>query len=136
LSTSYKRAGFIPYIFNYGTVNISVGGTQMAFEDVMDPAAVQADINRRRAARITQKNENAGKDDRERFATWIAAYHQNMSEFNKPITPPVDPNNTNPFKAAGQDLDDLPLGGDEGLGGEGELGEGNPGESGGIPGDF
>lgn len=131
LSTSYKRAGFIPYIFNYGTVNISVGGTQMAFEDVMDPAAVQADINRRRAARITQKNENAGKDDRERFATWIAAYHQNMNEFNKPITPPVDPNITNPFKAAGQELDDLPLGGDDGIGGEEDLGE-----SGGLPGDF
>jgi hypothetical protein len=122
LSTSYKRAGFIPYIFNYGTVNISVGGTQLAFEDVMDPAAVQADINRRRAARITQKNENAGKDDRERFATWIAAYHQNMNEFNKPIKAPVDPNTTNPFKAAGLDLDDLPLGGDEGIGGEEDIG--------------
>lgn len=122
LSTSYKRAGFIPYIFNYGTVNISVGGTQLAFEDVMDPAAVQADINRRRAARIVQKNENAGKDDRERFATWIAAYHQNINEFNKPITAPADPNSTNPFKAAGQDLDDLPLGGDDGLGGEQDIG--------------
>lgn len=131
LSTSYKRNGFIPYIFNYGTVNISVGGTQMAFEDVMDPAAVQADINRRRAARITQKNENAGKDDRERFATWIAAYHQNMNEFNKPIKAPVDPNSTNPFKAAGQELDDLPLGGDDGIGGEEDLGE-----SGGLMGDF
>lgn len=131
LSTSYKRAGFIPYIFNYGTVNISVGGTQMAFEDVMDPAAVQADINRRRAARITQKNENAGKDDRERFATWIAAYHQNITEFNKPITAPPDPNTTNPFKAAGQELDDLPLGGDDGIGGEEDLGS-----SGGLPGDF
>ena len=131
LSTSYKRAGFIPYIFNYGTVNISVGGTQMAFEDVMDPAAVQADINRRRAARITQKNENAGKDDRERFATWIAAYHQNMNEFNKPIKPPTDPNSTNPFKAAGNELDDLPLGGDDGIGGEEDLGS-----SGGLPGDF
>ena len=94
----------------------------MAFEDVMDPAAVQADINRRRAARITQKNENAGKDDRERFATWIAAYHQKMNEFNKPIKAPADPNTTNPFKAAGQDLDDLPLGGDEGIGGEEDIG--------------
>ncbi|MBI3167504.1 MAG: cyclic nucleotide-binding domain-containing protein, partial [Chloroflexi bacterium] len=124
LSTSYKRSGFIAYIFNFGTVFITVGGTQMAFEDVMDPAAVQADINRRRASRIVQKNENAGKDDRERFATWIAAYHQNMNEFNKPITAPADPNTTNPFNAAGQDLDDLPLGGDDGFGGEEDLGGG------------
>jgi CRP-like cAMP-binding protein len=134
LSTSYKRSGFIAYIFNYGTVNISVGGTTMAFEDVMDPAAVQADINRRRALRIVQKNENAGKEDRERFATWIAAYHQNMSEFNKPIKAPTADPDTNPFKAAGQELDDLPLGGDDDdeLGGDGDFG----GDGGGAAGDF
>lgn len=131
LSTSYKRNGIIANIFNYGTVFITVGGTQMAFEDVMDPAAVQADINRRRAARIAKKNEDAGSADRERFATWIAAYHQNANEFNKPITaPPASDSGTNPFAAAGQDLDDLPLGGDDELGGEEHLGsgEGQPGE--------
>jgi hypothetical protein len=32
--------------------------------------------------RIAQKNENAGKDDRERFATWIAAYHENIEDFD------------------------------------------------------
>jgi hypothetical protein len=54
-----------------------------------------------------------------------------MNEFNKPIKAPVDPNSTNPFKAAGQELDDLPLGGDDGIGGEEDLGE-----SGGLMGDF
>ncbi|MFN8435125.1 MAG: cyclic nucleotide-binding domain-containing protein [Anaerolineales bacterium] len=113
LSTSYKRKGFIAYMFNYGTVHITVGGTQMAFEDVMDPAAVQADINRRRAQRIAKKNEDAGSADRERFATWIAAYHQHIGEFNKPIVPPANANvsNTNPFAAVSKekDLDDLPI---------------------------
>ncbi|HMX20826.1 MAG TPA: cyclic nucleotide-binding domain-containing protein [Anaerolineales bacterium] len=85
LSTSYKREGLIANIFNYGTVNISVGGNQLAFEDVIDPAGVQADINRRRSARIAKKNEDAGKDDRERFATWLAAYHQNINEFTAPV---------------------------------------------------
>ncbi|NWF64152.1 MAG: cyclic nucleotide-binding domain-containing protein [Chloroflexi bacterium] len=122
LSTSYKREGIIEFLFNYGTVYISVGGTQMAFEDVMDPAAVQADINRRRAARIVKKNEDAGKEDRERFATWIAAYHQNLNEFNKKIEAPAADPGTNPFKAAGRELDDLPLGGDDGIGGEDDLG--------------
>ena len=89
LSTSYKRTGFIAYMFNYGTVNISVGGTQLAFEDVMDPASVQSDINRRRMARITKKNEDAGKADRERFATWIAAYHQNIDNFDASIKGPA-----------------------------------------------
>ena len=133
LSTSYKRNGFIAYIFNYGTVFITVGGTQMAFEDVMDPAAVQADINRRRAARITKKNEDAGSADRERFATWIAAYHQNMNEFNKPITPPANVSNTNPFAAVSkdEDLDDLPIDDDEDFGGDdyGDDGDGGAGDN-------
>lgn len=120
LSTAYKRDGLIAYLFNYGTVNISVGGTQMAFEDVMDPASVQADINRRRSARIAKKNEDAGKDDRERFATWLAAYHKNLNEFNLPDqSKKADAEATNPFTASSKEakrLDDLPLGGDDGLG--------------------
>ena len=82
LSTSYKRDGFIAYAFNYGSVSISVGGNQLIFEDVMDPASVQSDINRRRMMRIAKKNEDAGRADRERFATWIAAYHENLDNIN------------------------------------------------------
>ncbi len=81
LSTSFTRKGLLGYFFNYGTVEITVGGSRFDFQDVADPASVQADINRRRMIRIAQKNENAGKDDRERFATWIAAYHENIERF-------------------------------------------------------
>lgn len=84
LSISYKRDGFFAYLFNFGTVEITVGGSRFDFQDVADPASVQADINRRRMVRIAQKNENAGKDDRERFATWIAAYHENIEDFDAP----------------------------------------------------
>lgn len=127
LSTAYTRSGLIAYLFNYGTVNISVGGTQMAFEDVMDPASVQADINRRRAKRIAKKNEDAGKEDRERFATWLAAYHQNLNEFNAPAQPrTADTGGTNPFSAASENLDDLPIG-DEGGDGDGAFGGGAEG---------
>ncbi|MCZ2127790.1 MAG: cyclic nucleotide-binding domain-containing protein [Anaerolineales bacterium] len=90
LSTSYSRDGIAANLFNFGTVKITVGGTQLAFENVMDPAAVQADINRRRSARIAKKNENAGSEDRERFATWIAAYHEHLNEFNKNFAPPAE----------------------------------------------
>jgi hypothetical protein len=90
LSISYKRAGLIAYLFNYGTVEITVGGSKFDFSDVADPASVQADINRRRMLRIAQKNENAGKDDRERFATWIAAYHENIEAFNVPMKTPEE----------------------------------------------
>jgi CRP-like cAMP-binding protein len=88
LSTSYKRDGLIAYAFNYGTVNISVGGTQLTFDNVLDPAGVQSDINRRRMVRIAKKNEDAGSADRDRFATWLAAYHQNLADFDAPIKTP------------------------------------------------
>ena len=132
LSTSYSRDGIIPIVFNYGTVKISVGGTQMGFEDVMDPASVQADINRRRAARIAKKNEDAGKDDRERFATWIAAYHENMGEFASPTKPEAaaaDPNSTNPFAGEKKDLDDMPLGEEEDQDAEDQMGYGGGNET-------
>jgi len=122
LSTSYSRDGIIPILFNYGTVKISVGGNQMGFEDVMDPASVQADINRRRAARIAKKSEDAGKDDRERFATWVAAYHQHQNEFVSPskATPASpDPNITDPFAGQKKDFDDFPINEDEIEGQEG-----------------
>jgi hypothetical protein len=41
--------------------------------------------------RIAKKNEDAGSADRDRFATWLAAYHQNLAEFDVNIKPPVDP---------------------------------------------
>jgi len=132
LSTSYSRSGPIAVLFNFGTVKISVGGTQMGFEDVMDPASVQADINRRRSARIAKKNEDAGKDDRERFATWLAAYHQNINEFTPPAKPspaPADPNITSPFAGEKKDLDDMPLGNEEDQDEEDQIGYGGGNET-------
>jgi hypothetical protein len=128
LSTSYARNGIVANLFNYGTVKITVGGTQLAFEDVMDPASVQADINRRRTARIAKKNEDAGSADRERFATWIAAYHKYIGEFNAPITAP-EPSSTDEFAKFNPDLGENPIEGEE-------EGQEHHGENGGEPGDF
>jgi hypothetical protein len=90
LSTDYKREGVIGYIFNFGTVYITVGGSQLAFEDVLDPAGVQADINRRRMTRIAKKSEDAADVERERMAVWLAAYHQHLDEFNAPMHAPEE----------------------------------------------
>lgn len=90
LSTQYKRIGLAGYLLNFGTVYITVGGAQLAFEDVLDPAGVQADIDRRRMARMDKKREDAAAMDRERMASWIAAYHLNLDEFNAPPPPPVE----------------------------------------------
>jgi hypothetical protein len=81
LGTEYKRIGILGELFNYGTVYITVGGTKMAFEDVMDPASVQTDINRRRTARMEKKNQATITAERERMAEWLATYHNSAQEF-------------------------------------------------------
>lgn len=81
LSTEYKRMGFLGYVFNYGTVFITVGGTQLGFEDVFDPAAVQQDIDQRRVARMAAKKDVEVKAERERMAEWLATYHRATGEF-------------------------------------------------------
>jgi hypothetical protein len=83
LSTQYKREGVISNIFNFGTVYITVGGTQLAFEDVMDPATVQSDIDRRRMARTAKTNEAKVSAERDRMAEWLAAYHMNADEYRR-----------------------------------------------------
>ena len=83
LSTQYKREGILSNLFNYGTVFITVGGTQLAFEDVMDPATVQSDIDRRRMARKAKTDEARVASERDRMAEWLAAYHQNADEFRR-----------------------------------------------------
>jgi Cyclic nucleotide-binding domain len=81
LGTEYRRLGILGNIFNYGTVYITVGGTKLAFEDVMDPAAVQSDIDRRRAARMEKKTQATVAAERERMAEWLATYHKSAQEF-------------------------------------------------------
>jgi hypothetical protein len=81
LGTEYRRIGILGNIFNYGTVYITVGGTKFAFEDVIDPAAVQSDINRRRAARADKKRQAEVTAERERMAEWLATYHKSAQEF-------------------------------------------------------
>ncbi len=89
LSTEYKRIGILGMIFNYGTVYITIGGSQMDFEDVLDPAAVQEDIDRRRMA-AKQVDVNV---ERERVADWFAAYHDEFSQLPGEDSPP-DPGKT------------------------------------------
>ncbi len=105
LSTEYQRIGLAGYLLNFGTVYISVGGSKLEFQDVLDPAGVQADINRRRVARIAKKNEDTANIERERMAVWLAAYHQNVSEFDAPVTAPEDPNQKNPGLMEDTDTD-------------------------------
>jgi hypothetical protein len=83
LGTEYKRIGILGELFNYGTVYITVGGSKLAFEDVVDPATVQSDIDRRRMARRVKQEEAKATAERERMAEWLAAYHNNAEEFKR-----------------------------------------------------
>jgi hypothetical protein len=83
LSTEYQRLGLLGHIFNYGTVYITVGGSKLEFQDVYDPAAVQQDIDGRRAARVAGKRAIEKKAERERMAEWLVTYHDNADEFTR-----------------------------------------------------
>ena len=81
LGTNYERHGLLGNIFNFGTVYITVGGSKLAFEDVIDPATVQSDIDRRRMARSAQQREAKIAGERDRMAEWLATYHRSARDF-------------------------------------------------------
>lgn len=83
LGTEYQRIGILGNIFNFGTVYITVGGTKLAFENVLDPAAVQSDINRRFAARRDKNEQQKIAKERERMAEWLATYHNNAEQLRR-----------------------------------------------------
>ena len=70
-------------MFNYGVVNIQVGGTTFDFVDVADPPSVQKDIVERMSVRLQKKREADTAAERDRMAEWLAMYHRTMSEIEK-----------------------------------------------------
>ena len=60
-----------------------MGGAHLDFEDVLDPTAVQADIDRRREARIARKKEVEAASERERMSDWLVAYYENEPELRE-----------------------------------------------------
>ncbi len=97
LSTEAERVGLAGYLFNFGTVYITVGGAHLDFEDVLDPTGVQADVDRRREAHIAQKREAEAAAERERMSDWLVAYHENEPELRQHENPPeAKPKSNNP----------------------------------------
>lgn len=91
LSTEYRRLNPLQVLFNYGNVYITVGGTQMVFENVANPAEVQQDIDQRRLARLERKRQAEAAAERERMAEWIAAYHRLSHQPPAPPSPDQEP---------------------------------------------
>lgn len=84
LATSYERQGFLGYLFNYGDVHITVGGAHLTFENVLDPATVQSDIDRRRMTRMARMSQERVAAERERMVEWLAAYYQEFPPEHRP----------------------------------------------------
>jgi hypothetical protein len=83
LSTQAHRYGLAGYFLNFGTVEITVGGAHLDFVDVLDPVGVQADIDRRREARIKQKRDVEASAERDRMSDWLVAYYENEPELRQ-----------------------------------------------------
>ena len=80
-SLDYKRQGLLSIFFNFGTVYIHIGADQFEFEDVLDPASVHRDINRRYMQDHRNQEEGAAKKERTEMIDWLLTYHQGAEEY-------------------------------------------------------
>ena len=85
-STEHRREGLLSMLFNYGTVYIHIGSEEFEFEDVLDPAAVQQDINHRYKAIQEKQKEAQDKKERDEMIKWLVAYHESADKFNAMIS--------------------------------------------------
>lgn len=87
LSIEYKRLGFWGFLFNFGTVYITVGSTKLTFDHVYHPSEVQQDIFYRMGERLESVRQFEIDSERERVSEWIASYHKRMNQLNNPPGP-------------------------------------------------
>jgi len=81
LSIEYERLGFWGFLFNFGTVYISVGNTRLTFDHVYQPSEVQQDIFYRMGERLETMRQFEIDAERERISEWIASYHRGNRQF-------------------------------------------------------
>jgi hypothetical protein len=84
-STEYRREGLFSVFFNYGTVYIHIGSEEFEFEDVLDPAAVQQDINHRYKAIQERARLSQEKKERDDMIKWLVAYHESTEDIDEMI---------------------------------------------------
>lgn len=85
LSLDYRRENIIQRLFNYGTVAINVGDTQLDFEYVARPISVQNEIFERYNAVIRENELAESRRRRDDMVEFLAAYHEeNKSDLLPP----------------------------------------------------
>ncbi len=75
-TVQFKRQGLRGLILNYGTVRIQIGNEELTFDDVYDPAAVQAEI----FAFYSLYNAQLQKSEQQKMAEWIKTYDEIKQE--------------------------------------------------------
>jgi len=80
LSIEYERLGFWGFLFNFGTVSISVGNVRLTFDYVYQPSDVQQDIFYRMGERLESLRQFEIDSERERISEWIATYHRGSNQ--------------------------------------------------------
>jgi hypothetical protein len=71
-TVQFKRKGIIGLVLNFGTVRIQIGNEELTFDNVYDPASIQAEI----FANFKRFNQHTQKMEQEKLADWIKAYDE------------------------------------------------------------
>ena len=77
-TVEFKRKGIIGLLFNFGTVHIQIGNQELTFDDVYNPAAIQAEI----FSRFKGHNQKSQRLEQEKLADWIKTYDELKKEEN------------------------------------------------------
>ncbi len=93
LSIEYERRGIIAMLFNFGTVYITVGNTQLTFNDVHQPSKVQQDIFARIGQNAYKKESQHSEQERERIAQWFKVFQEESHDLlaSQDVTTPLNP---------------------------------------------
>jgi hypothetical protein len=93
LSIEYERRGIIQMLLNYGTVYITVGNTQLSFNDVHQPSKVQQDIFSQIGKFEKEKTDRHSDQERERSAQWFKVFQEESQglTISKDLTKPLNP---------------------------------------------
>ena len=81
-------------LFNFGTVFISVGNTQLTFNDVYQPSRVQQDIFAKIGNHAKERDLHQKTQDQERIARWFKVYQDETANLissqdpTAPLKPP------------------------------------------------
>jgi hypothetical protein len=82
-TVQYTRKGLIGLILNYGTVQIQIGNEQLTFDNVYDPAGIQAEVY----AVFRNHEEKMRKKEQGKMADWISTYDAiKRSDETRPIS--------------------------------------------------